>query len=261
MAAKTRASRAKTSQAKPPVWKLAGETWALRCGLLAEWDEAGSDFAPYVKHAVLDGYALTYALLESAENTGGERYIELALSFRPDPSIRKLKLTGIANVPKAQAHVPDEWSGFDSYIIRNKGDERPEASPVLVKRTLAKKKSVYSCMIESEFFTITFDYDFTKHTIIRFKYSSIGDLTEQKSGKRRPYRKRGELPDPDSAPDSEINRQDARFQARISKGTSERVDAFLEATGMKKKDLTEQALVEFLERHGSDMDFEGGEPS
>lgn len=250
MAAKTKTTRAKSAHAKPQVRKLAAGIWALPCGLLDEWDESDSEYAPYVKRAVLDGYALSYTLLETLENTGGEKYIQLALSFRPGPSIRNLKLIGIANVPKAQAHVPDEWSASNAFIFMDKETGKVEASPFYVKKSLAKKKSYYSCKVTSDFFTIEFDYDYTKHLIQRFKYSPQPDLTETKTGKQRPHRKRDELPDPDSAADSEINRYDARFQARISKATSARVDAFLEATGMRKKDLTEQALIEFLDRHG-----------
>jgi hypothetical protein len=263
MATKTK-PRAKTITApkgqKPGVTKLAAETWVIPCGLLDDWDEPESEYAPYVKRAVLDGYALTYALLGEQDESTGERRASLALSFRPEPAIRNIRLIAMADVLKGLAHVKGEWPGFDAF--RKKDNETgPTDDPVTIQRTVRKDKSRFSCTVTSEFFTIAFDYDFTKHLISRFRYSPQPDLKETKTGKRRTYRQRGELPDPDSAPDSEINRQDARFQARISKDTSARVEAFLKATGMQKKDLTEQALAEFLERHGDGIDLDGGEPS
>lgn len=263
MATKTK-PRAKTITApkgqKPGVTKLAADTWVISCGLLDEWDEADSEYAPTVKRAVLDGYALTYALLGQQDEATGERRASLALSFRPEPSIRNIRLIAMADVLKGLAHVKGEFPGFDAF--RKKDNEtRPTGDPITIQRTVRKDKSRFSCTVASEFFTIAFDYDFSKHLISRFRYSPQPDLKETKTGKRRTYRQRGELPDPDSAPDSEINRQDARFQARISKDTSARVEAFLKATGMQKKDLTEQALAEFLERHGDGIDLGGGEPS
>lgn len=238
----------------PPVTKLAADTWVIPCSLLDDWDTPGSDYAPYVKHAVLDGYALTYALL------GGKDDAALALSFRPEPAIKNIRLIAIADVPKGLAHVKGEWPGFDAYRTKE-GETGPTGDPVVVQRTLRKTRSFFSCTLTSEFFTVEFDYDFSKHIVSRFTYAPLPDLTETKERKRRPYRKRGELPDPDSTPSSEVNRQDARFQARISKETVSRVDAFLMATGMQKKDLTEQALNEFLERHGIASGPAGSEPT
>jgi hypothetical protein len=83
MATKTK-PRAKTITAKG-VSKLAEQTWVIPCGLLDDWDEPDSDYAPYVKRAVLDGYVLTYALLGEQDEASGERRASLALSFRPDP--------------------------------------------------------------------------------------------------------------------------------------------------------------------------------
>ena len=249
MAFKTKNPRTKRSTHRggqtPSMTKLASDTWVIPCSLLDDWDAPGSDYAPYVKHAVLDGYALTYALL------GGKDDAALAFSFRPEPSIKNLRLIAIADVFKGLAHVEGEWPGFDAY--RTKENETgPTGDPVVVERTLRKTRSFLSCTLTSKFFSVEFDYDFSKHVVSRFKYVSIGDLTETKTRKQRSHRKRDELPDPDSAADSEINRQDARFQARISKETFSRVDAFLKATGMLKKELTEQALIEFLDRHGGD---------
>lgn len=239
---------------------IAKDTWLIPSSLLEDWDEADSQFAPFVKRAVLDGYALTYALLGGVDDHTRQFHALLALSFRPEPAIRNIRLIAMADALKGLAHVKGEWPGFDAFRTKE-GEQGPTGDPIVIQRTVRKDKSRFSCTVASEFFTIAFDYDFTKHLISRFRYSPQPNLKETKTGKRRTYRQRGELPDPDSAPDSEINRQDARFQARISKDTSARVEAFLKATGMQKKDLTEQALAEFLERHGDGIDLDGGEPS
>jgi hypothetical protein len=258
MATKTK-PRAKTITApkgqKPGVTKLAADTWVIPCGLLDDWDEPESEYAPTVKRAVLDGYALTYALLGQQDESTGDRRASLALSFRPEPAIRNIRLIAIADVLKGLAHVKGEFPGFDAF--RKKDNETgPTGDPITIQRTVRKDKSRFSCTVASEFFTITFDYDFTKHLISRFRYSPQPDLKETKTGKRRPYRQRGELPDPDSAPDSEVNRQDAKFQTRISKDASERIDAFLRASGLKKTELTERALAEFIERHADEFGFD-----
>lgn len=256
MATKTK-PRAQTITApkgqKPGVTKLAADTWVIPCGLLDDWDEPESEYAPYVKRAVLDGYALTYALLGQQDEATGERRASLALSFRPEPSIRNIRLIAIADVLKGLAHVKGEFPGFDAFRKKD-GETGPTGDPITIQRTVRKDKSRFSCTVASEFFTIAFDYDFSKHLISRFRYSPQTDLEETKTGKRRPYRKRGELPDPELSPRAEVNRHDARYQARIGKDTSERVDAFLKATGMQKKDLTEQALIEFMERHPEGQD-------
>lgn len=258
MATKTR-PRAKTITApkgqKPGVTKLAADTWVIPCGLLDEWDEADSEYTPYVKRAVLDGYALTYALLGEQDEATGERRASLALSFRPEPAIRNIRLIAMADALKGLAHVKGEWPGFDAF--RKKEEEQgPTGDPVVIQRSVRKGKSRFSCTVASEFFTIAFDYDFTKHLISRFRYSPQTDLEETKTGKRRPYRQRGELPDPESSPRAEVNRQDAKFQTRISKDASERIEAFLRASGLKKTDLTERALAEYIERHADEFGFE-----
>lgn len=235
--------------------KLAADTWVIPCGLLDEWDEADSEYTPYVKRAVLDGYALTYALLGEQDEATGERRASLALSFRPEPAIRNIRLIAMADALKGLAHVKGEWPGFDAF--RKKEEEQgPTGDPVVIQRSVRKGKSRFSCTVASEFFTIAFDYDFTKHLISRFRYSPQTDLEETKTGKRRPYRQRGELPDPESSPRAEVNRQDAKFQTRISKDASERIEAFLRASGLKKTDLTERALAEYIERHADEFGFE-----
>lgn len=251
MATKTK-PRAKTITAlkgqKPGVTKLAADTWVIPCGLLDDWDEPESEYAPYVKRAVLDGYALTYSLLGEQDEANGERRASLALSFRPEPTIRNIRLIAMADGLKGLAHVKGEWPGFDAF--RKKDSENgPTGDPITIQRTVKKDKSRFSCTVASEFFTIQFDYDFTKHLISRFRYSPQPDLKETKTGKHRTHRKRDDLPDPSQPAYADVNRQDARYQARISKDTSERVESFLKATGMQKKDLTEQALIEFMERH------------
>ncbi len=234
---------------------IAKDTWLIPSSLLEDWDQADSPFAPFVKHAVLDGYALTYALLGGVDDASRQFHARLALSFRPEPAIRNIRLIAMADALKGLAHVKDEWPGFDAF--RKKEEEQgPTGDPIIVQRTVRKDKSRFSCTVASEFFTIAFDYDFTKHLISRFRYSPQPDLKETKTGKRRPYRQRGELPDPDSAPDSEVNRQDAKFQTRISKDASERIDAFLRASGLKKTELTESALAEFIERHADEFGFD-----
>jgi len=251
MATKTK-PRAKTITApkgqKPGVTKLAADTWVIPCGLLDDWDETESEYAPYVKRAVLDGYALTYALLGQQDEATGERRASLALSFRPEPSIRNIRLIAIADVLKGLAHVKGEFPGFDAFRKKD-AETGPTGDPITIQRTVRKDKSRFSCTVTSEFFTIAFDYDFTKHLISRFRYSPQPDLKETKTGKHRTHRKRDDLPDPSQPAYADVNRQDARYQARISKDTSERVESFLKATGMQKKDLTEQALIEFMERH------------
>ncbi|MBK6897498.1 MAG: hypothetical protein IPH06_13000 [Alphaproteobacteria bacterium] len=234
---------------------IAKDTWLIPCSLLEEWDRADSPFAPLVKHTVLDGYALTYALLGGVDESNGQPYARLALSFRPEPAVRNLLLTAIGDVLRGHAHVEGEWPGFDAYRTKE-GEQGPTGDPLIIERTLKKTPSNYSCTVTSKFFRIGFYYDFNKHVISRFKYQPLPDLKETDDGKRRPYRKRGELPDPDSAPDSEINRHDAKFQTRISKDASERVDAFLKASGLKKTDLTERALAEFIERHADEFGFD-----
>lgn len=234
---------------------IAKDTWLIPSSLLEDWDQADSPFAPFVKHAVLDGYALTYALLGGVDDASRQFHARLALSFRPEPAIRNIRLIAMADALKGLAHVKEEWPGFDAF--RKKEEEQgPTGDPIIVQRTVRKDKSRFSCTVASEFFTIALDYDFTKHLISRFRYSPQPDLKETKTGKRRPYRQRGELPDPDSAPDSEVNRQDAKFQTRISKDASERIDAFLRASGLKKTVLTERALAEFIERHADEFGFD-----
>lgn len=251
--------RAKTITApkgqKPGVTKLAADTWVIPCGLLDDWDEPESEYAPAVKRAVLDGYALTYALLGEQDEATGERRASLALSFRPEPSIRNIRLIAMADALKGLAHVKGEFPGFDAF--RKKDSETgPTGDPITIQRTVRKDKSRFSCTVASEFFTIAFCYDFTKHLISRFRYSPQPDLKETKTGKRRPYRQRGELPDPESSPRAEVNRQDAKFQTRISKDSSDRVDAFLRASGLKKNEMTERALAEFIERHADEFGYE-----
>ena len=119
-------------------------------------------------------------------------------------------MTAIADVFSGRAHVEGEWSGFDAYR-KKEGEQGPTGDPIIVERTLKKNPSFYSCTITSKFFRIGFYYDFNKHVISRFKYQPLPDLTETKTGKQRPHRKRDELPDPDSAADSEINRHDAKY--------------------------------------------------
>ncbi|WP_411820833.1 hypothetical protein ABFZ85_06515 [Hyphococcus formosus] len=65
---------------------------------------------------------------------------------------------------------------------------------------------------------------------------------------KKEYRKRKELPDPSKKAWDEINRTDARYQARISQDTLTRVQDFLKASGASKKEFTEQALNELLDR-------------
>ncbi|MFZ5593342.1 MAG: hypothetical protein ACOY4D_03615 [Pseudomonadota bacterium] len=233
----------------PPVTKLAADTWVIPCSLLDDWDAPGSDYAPYVKHAVLDGYALTYALL------GGKDDAALALSFRPEPAIKNIRLIAIADVPKGLAHVKGEWPGFDAYRTKE-GETGPTGDPVVVQRTLRKTRSFFSCTLTSEFFTVEFDYDFSKYVVLRFRYVSIGDLTETRTRKQRSHRTRAEFPDPTQSPNAEINRYDAKYQTRISKDASERVEAFLRASGLKKTEMTERALAEFIERHADEFDFD-----
>ncbi|MBK9584596.1 MAG: hypothetical protein IPO55_01580 [Alphaproteobacteria bacterium] len=234
---------------------IAKDTWLIPSSLLEEWDREDSPFAPLVKHTVLDGYALTYALLGGVDEATGQFHARLVLSFRPDPAVRNLLMTAIADVFSGRAHVEGEWSGFDAYR-KKEGEQGPTGDPIIVERTLKKNPSYYSCTITSKFFRIGFYYDFNKHVISRFKYQPLPDLTETKTGKQRPHRKRDELPDPDSAADSEINRHDAKFQTRISKESSQRVESFLKASGLKKTDLTERALAEFIERHAEEFGFD-----
>lgn len=257
MATKTRekeprATRRRTGQRGGPdkshaasIIKITAQTWIIPCSLLDDWDAPGSDYAPYVKHAVLDGYALTYALL------GGKDDAVLVFSFRPEPSIKNLRFIAIADVFKGLAHVKGEWPGFDAYRTKE-GETGPTGDPIVIERTLRKTRAFFSCTLVSKFFRVEFDYDFSKHVVSRFKYVSIGNLTETKTRKQRSHRKRDELPDPSQPPDANVNRYDALYNARISKEIFSRVDAFLKATGMRKKDVTEQALTDFMNRHESD---------
>jgi hypothetical protein len=68
------------------------------------------------------------------------------------------------------------------------------------------------------------------------------DFLPDRQKKTRVKRPRDEWPDPDQPRFAEVNRQDALFQARIDEDTADRVKAFIEASGMQKKDFTEQAL-------------------
>ncbi|MEM8625816.1 MAG: hypothetical protein AAGG47_20190 [Pseudomonadota bacterium] len=60
--------------------------------------------------------------------------------------------------------------------------------------------------------------------------------------KKRVYRRSSERPRPDLPPDADPNKIDAHYQARISRDLSDRVEAFRQASGMTKKQLTETAL-------------------
>ena len=78
----------------------------------------------------------------------------------------------------------------------------------------------------------------------------IEEERDKDTGKvRRRYRKAAERPRPDLPPDADINKLDAHYQSRISRDLSNRVEAFRAATGMSKKEVTEQALRLFLEVH------------
>lgn len=229
--------------------EIAKGTWVLPCNLLDEWDRPDSAFGPCVKHAVLDKIALTYALIGGLDDVTGEPYASLALSFRPEPAAPyKLILIAIYEALLGQADAKYFGLSFEAYK-REKSHKSVSDGAIAIKRTLTKDDPVYSCTVTSDFFTILFDYDFNTYEIKRFRYSPLPDLTEKKTGKHRSHRKRDDLPDPSQPAYADVNRHDARYQARISKDTSERVDAFLKATGMQKKDLTEQALIEFMERH------------
>lgn len=247
--------RPAATPARAPV-EIAKGTWVLPCNLLDEWDRPDSAFAPYVKHAVRDGIELTYALIGGLDDATGEPYASLALSFRPT-SAAPYKLLLIAIYEALLGKADAEYFGlsFESYR-REKSHKSLSDGAIGIKRTLKTNGPVYSCTVTSEFFTILFDYDFNTYEIKRFKYSPLPDLKETKTGKRRPYRQRGELPDPESSPRAEVNRQDAKFQTRIGKDASERVEAFLRASGLKKNEMTERALAEFIERHADEFGFE-----
>lgn len=234
---------------------IAKDTWLIPSSLLEDWDQADSPFAPFVKRAVLDGYALTYALLGGVDDATKQFHARLALSFRPEPAIRNIRLIAMADALRGLAHVKDEWPGFDAFR-KKEGEQGPTGDPVVIQRTVRKDKSRFSCTVASEFFTITFDYDFSKHLISRFRYSPQPDLKETKTGKQRSHRKRDDLPDPSQPAYADVNRHDAKFQTRISKDASDRVDAFLRASGLKKTELTERALAEFIERHADEFGFE-----
>lgn len=241
--------------ARAPVEIVKG-TWVLPCNLLDEWDRPDSAFAPYVKHSVRDGISLTYALIGGLDDTTGEPYASLALSFRPAPAAsHKLLLIAIYEALLGKADAEYFGLSFEAYR-REKSHKSLSDGAIGIKRTLKTNGPVYSCTVTSEFFTIAFDYDFNRYEIKRFKYSPLPDLKETKTGKQRPHRKRDELPDPDSTADSEINRYDSKFQTRISKDASQRVESFLKASGLKKTEMTERALAEFIDRHAGEFGFD-----
>lgn len=66
---------------------------------------------------------------------------------------------------------------------------------------------------------------------------------------KRPYRHRDEMPDPTKPRWHKENRLDAHFQTRLDPDLADLVDAFRESSGMTKREITERALKEFLEKH------------
>ena len=61
-------------------------------------------------------------------------------------------------------------------------------------------------------------------------------------GETRPKRPRDDWPDPDKPRYANINRNDVRHDTRIEADTAERLEAFLEETGVSKKAATDRAL-------------------
>lgn len=69
---------------------------------------------------------------------------------------------------------------------------------------------------------------------------------------KRPYRHRDEMPDPTKPRWHKENRMDAHFQTRLDPELADLVDAFRENSGMTKREITERALKEYLEKHNFD---------
>lgn len=69
---------------------------------------------------------------------------------------------------------------------------------------------------------------------------------------KRKYTKRENWRDPSKSRHDEANRDDIRYQTRIPKSDSELVDEFLRQSGMTKKELTSNALVEYITRNSTE---------
>lgn len=245
---------------------LAGlDSPVLYCGALDEWEEDDSPVRSSVETSVQDGLAVRYARFEpdqpsrfqAAENEPGPF---VAVSLRPEPSVRSLKFIA---VPDIRPHVQSPTKMQVDSVVRfqPQAPERGGSEQFLKSELSCRiKEQQFYCRLSSEFFTIDLVYDRTTNRITRLRYASLKSLSDLDKGKRAPKRSRDELPDPASSPHAEINRMDAKFQTRITPETSEQVEAFLRASGMKKTSLTEQALREFIQRHAEEFGFDPDAP-
>lgn len=242
---------------EPEVRELEDGHWTIRCDPFYDWDDATSGISKHVSETVLDGYAIRYALIENTKAARIKRRfpVSLVLSFRPNPSVRRLCVIGIHDVPSG-AITPGKTANQDIGVFFKQ--ETPLFSDILPQTitgtgSLKQAGSVYACTLKSEYFTIEFGYDVKAHKLLRFSFTAHKDFIETPLPRRAPKRSRSELPDPDLPPDAEANRRDVKFQTRISKETAERVNRFLIASGLKRTDMTEQALQEFIDRHAEEL--------
>lgn len=70
---------------------------------------------------------------------------------------------------------------------------------------------------------------------------------------KRTYRKANERPRPDLSAKHDANQIDAHFQSRINRNISDLIEQFRKKSGMTKKEITEQALLKFLEENGFEL--------
>jgi hypothetical protein len=237
----------------------------LYCGVLDEWEDEDSPVRSSVETAVYDGLGLKYARFEPDQPMqfqagANEPGPFVAVCLRPEPAVQSLKFIAIPDIrsqDKRTARI-----GLDCVVqLQPQGLQRGGQEYFLMTDLICRKENQqFHCSLSSEFFNIDLYYDRTTNKITRLRYSSLRSLSDLDKGKRAPKRSRDELPDPALSPHAEVNRMDAKFQTRITPETSDQVEAFLRASGMKKTSLTEQALREFIQRHAEEFGFDPDAP-
>lgn len=85
-----------------------------------------------------------------------------------------------------------------------------------------------------------------KYAIKKDIDEKLGERGFLKDGNKRIYRKAEDRPRPDLPPDAEQNKLQPIFRARIDPKLADLVEEFRIKSGMKKKDIAEEALTLFL---------------
>jgi len=176
--------------------------------------------------------------------------VMLAVSFTPDEqSIRAIKLVAIDDVnlalDNARLHGGEWQAKFQRQGLIQYTEQEGEQEIIPISIDMIAVENGISCIIRSKYFTLTSLY---RNKLNRFETFDYKELSDEEKTKQI-HRPRDEWPDPSKPRYANVNRTDVRHDTRIEADTAERLDAFLDETGMTKKAATDEALNRLIDAY------------